>query len=1145
MSPRLPNYIPVGCIGVPRSELDVGTSLLQEEDSSWKFLGYPQKATPGRTLEDGARLTEPDQALQDALVKSVTAKSCAQLFHAHWAQLESRVLTAFDHVVVIRVYLLADDVLRGSVSRTHGTLLRARGRLLSEIDCSAQAWLGAEAPRRFERNPFALYSTENSETSLLELFNSIPSPSPDASVVADPFLRKVVKDVLKGDIPGLKSELLPYQKRSTALMIQKEMYPGQVLDPRLLNLRDRNGESWYLDPIAGNIFRDAKYYDGVSGGILAEEMGTGKTIMCLALLLASRGFPAEAPEFYWSQAAPVRKTVGSLMDMAASCVTRHSQPWRNYYGYTKKKDYDGTAFVKAIQRNPGSYLLPGVEPRRCGRIGSNYVAVPKKIYLSSTSLVIVPNNLLSQWKQEISKHTEGLEVLVLAKTDPIPAVETLLEYDILLFSQARFEKLAKNETISETPLASIHFKRCIVDEGHILGNSKMNAKSFLLLGLDALQFTSRWIVTGTPSRGLYGANTSASDDSTENSVNGSPRHTNGTSSVDQSSKELERKDLERLGSIAALYLKARPWANSSLEIEDTLAKWTKHLVPPKNGPGRTGRWDCLRWTINSLIVRHQLNDVLDQLPPVDEKIVLLDGSYQDMLSLNIFAMMIIFNSVQSQRTDMDYFFHIKQRKSLLQIVHNLKQSSFFGGSFFSAEEIAKSVQTAEEFLEKKKVQTTLEDEKLLKTAIDFGHVVLTSRLRTLSNQFHEMPICITGFPGGAGKYWSLDGEAGDSVCTSASMIIALQQLLYKAAGNPEELNLLLNGELIQQGILEREKAQTEAESTGTTKKKGQKSETLAGNTKLGDDSPKKNRSHGINGAKPAPAVNDEAFSAALAETKLVSTVSAKLSYLIDSIIKHQDDEKIIIFYENENVAWYLASILDVLQIQHLIYAKTLAVERRAQYVNTFHHNDRFRVLLMDLSQAAFGLDMRAASRVYFINPVLNPQVESQAIARVRRISQHRGVSVETLVLKDSIDEVILDRKEHMTQAEHGKAKTILDVTSINNWIRNAKIVPVGEPGDGNIAQMVPLATPLQVFGKGFGRAAGPDDGLVKDEPLSAKAALPRRAAMTPPPSTGGQKRAREEGDVRRVAFKVGDAITETMVSRPARRVRFTADSDSD
>lgn len=911
MLPRLSHYIPVGCIGVARSAVEVEDSIWLSEDHTWKHLLYPP-IIAATTLPDFARPgPHLHTDLQAALLKSPGLKRCAQLLVAQWLHLEFRVCPNTDSLGVLRVYVLPDDVLRGTVDRTQGSLFKARGRVMAEVDCSSDAWNGIRPPSPFQHNPFLEENINRSETSLLELFNDIPSPSPDAALIKDPFLQKAAINVLQGKIEGLQTELLPYQRRSAALMLQKEMYPGQVLDPRLLRLQDRIGEAWYLDPVAGSIFRGAKHYDGVSGGILAEEMGTGKTIICLTLLLATRSFPAEAPEFYWSHAAPVRKSIGSLMDMAASCVTRHSQPWRSYYGYARKKDYDGTAFAKAIERNPGSYFLPGIEPRRCGRIGSNYVAVPRKIYLSSTSLVIVPNNLLAQWRQEIRKHTEGLEVLVLSKNDVIPAVEKLLEYDVILFSQSRFEKLTKNDNIAESPLASIHFKRCIVDEGHILGNAKMNHKSFLLMGLDALQFTSRWIVTGTPSRGLYGASNQNSDESAESSVNSSPRPRDSHTPIDQSSKEMERKDLEKLGSIAALYLKARPWSNSSLETEDTLAKWNKHLVPPKSGPGRAGRWDCLKLTVNSLIIRHQLSEVLDQLPPVDEKIVLLQGSYQDMLSLNIFAMMVISNAVQSQRTDMDYFFHVKQRKSLLQIVHNLKQSSFFGGSFFSAEDIDKAVKTAEEFLAKKKVEISAEDEELLKSAIEFGRLILTSKLRNLSNQFHEMPISVTGFPGGAGKYWSLDEDGDDSICTSASMMLALQKLLYKAAGNPEELNSLLNGGLIHEGMLERQKAQEEAESSGAKKKKGQRSETLAGNTKLGNDSPKKSRSHGINGVEAPPPVNDQAFAAALAETKLVSTVSAKLSYLIDSIAKHQDEEKIIIFYENENVAFYLASVLDV------------------------------------------------------------------------------------------------------------------------------------------------------------------------------------------------------------------------------------------
>ena len=141
---------------------------------------------------------------------------------------------------------------------------------------------------------------------------------------------------------------------------------------------------------------------------------------------------------------------------------------------------------------------------------------------------------------------------------------------------------------------------------------------------------------------------------------------------------------------------------------------------------------------------------------------------------------------------------------------------------------------------------------------------------------------------------------------------------------------------------------------------------------------------------------------------------------------------------------------------------------------------------MDLSQAAFGLDMRAASRIYFINPVLNPQVEAQAIGRARRISQQKPVFVETLVLRDSIEEVIVERKKKMTQAEHWKCKSILDDRPIYNWILNAKIIPMPEVSPEDASQTAPLPTPQPVFSRGLGLASHPDDGLLLPEDVRLK-----------------------------------------------------------
>ncbi len=171
---------------------------------------------------------------------------------------------------------------------------------------------------------------------------------------------------------------------------------------------------------------------------------------------------------------------------------------------------------------------------------------------------------------------------------------------------------------------------------------------------------------------------------------------------------------------------------------------------------------------------------------------------------------------------------------------------------------------------------------------------------------------------------------------------------------------------------------------------------------------------------------------------------------------------------------------------------------------------------MDISQAAFGLDMRSASRVYFINPVLNPQVEAQAIGRVRRISQKRQVAVETLVLRGSLEEVIMERRQKMTQAEHRKCKSILDDRPIYEWILNAGILALPEDDGDGPAQMARLKRPQLLFGRGFGRmAAHPDEDLLVEGSSAAAAtagSLKRAYADGPGEGAAGAGAASSQGN---------------------------------
>lgn len=133
---------------------------------------------------------------------------------------------------------------------------------------------------------------------------------------------------------------------------------------------------------------------------------------------------------------------------------------------------------------------------------------------------------------------------------------------------------------------------------------------------------------------------------------------------------------------------------------------------------------------------------------------------------------------------------------------------------------------------------------------------------------------------------------------------------------------------------------------------------------------------------------------------------------------------------------------------------------------------------MDVSQAAFGLDMSSASRVYFVNPVFSPQVEAQAIKRAHRIGQTKPVYVEILVLKGSIEEVIVERRKNMSTEEHNKCKSILDDQTMYDWIRNVRFQPIPE-GVSGPETMAKLEIPQLVFGRGAGtRDYDPDADLV-------------------------------------------------------------------
>ena len=155
------------------------------------------------------------------------------------------------------------------------------------IDRSPLSWEG----RNQIENRLENYNGESSNNdSLFYLFNTIPSPAVGPPSVSCPISNEAIQSIFGCDeLHGLRTKLYPYQRRTIASMIKREVQPKRALDPRFQSLEGPTGQPFYYDRETGVLLRDQRTYEEARGGILGESMGLGKTLICLATISATKG----------------------------------------------------------------------------------------------------------------------------------------------------------------------------------------------------------------------------------------------------------------------------------------------------------------------------------------------------------------------------------------------------------------------------------------------------------------------------------------------------------------------------------------------------------------------------------------------------------------------------------------------------------------------------------------------------------------------------------------------------------------------------------------------------------------------------------------------------------------------------------------
>ncbi|KAM3239997.1 hypothetical protein ACQJBY_053591 [Aegilops geniculata] len=262
---------------------------------------------------------------------------------------------------------------------------------------------------------------------------------------------------------ALQCDLRPYQKQALHWMLQLEkgscsQDAATTLHPcwEAYKLDDKREFVLYLNVFSGDATTEFPSTLQLSrGGILADAMGLGKTIMTISLLLSDSS-KGRVTTQHSTQISGEASGLGETPIQSLDSVKNLASPF---------------SFSKL--RKPKAPLIGG------------------------GNLVICPMTLLSQWKAEIEAHTKpnSLNIYVHYGQSRPKEASFIGQNDIVLTTYGVVASEFSTESSTENGgLYSVHWFRIVLDEAHMIKSSK----SLISQAAAALTADRRWCLTGTP-----------------------------------------------------------------------------------------------------------------------------------------------------------------------------------------------------------------------------------------------------------------------------------------------------------------------------------------------------------------------------------------------------------------------------------------------------------------------------------------------------------------------------------------------------------------------------------------------------------------------------------------------------------------------
>ncbi|CAO3607949.1 unnamed protein product [Cunninghamella blakesleeana] len=981
--------------------------------------------------------------------------------------------------------------------------------LLEYVDRNEDAFTG-EYTEYISKPKLSLFPNQV-QKSLLDIFIHMPSPKV-MELKKDVIAEEVLNEIISKPCPtGMKTELYDYQKKSLWKIVQRELAPQSILPPTFVKLISVDNTEYFIDQLSSNCTTIEPLHKDVPGGIICEDMGSGKTCICLSVIMATKNIIKDIDgvkiktDFSDKLKISFTNRFKSLVDIATEETLIHRVNWKSY------KQHLPSTTLSNLEKYPLYYehkkpLFKFIRLRR-GAPPSEKVT---NIYFSNTTLVIVPDNLIAQWTSEIYKHIidDQIDFIVLDNIKQnVPDPNILVHYDLVLISQTRFAyeeadggfgfefggipkdcgctqfeedllrapfcTLLHPKPRRISPLLYIHWKRVIIDEGHRL--SSLNSSNFATL-TKKLFYCWIWIVSGTPT-------------------------TNLTEVIDaRSHEEVFIDDLRRLGVLYSEVLKLFPF-------QDSHWRWNQHITRPFS-KNKSWAIDNLNSLMCTTMIRNRKEDIENDvlLPPLNIKTVFLDFDYYQWIAHNCQISLISLNAILSKREGPDYLFNKKNYKPLRETVSNITQScswhsidiSSLKSSYKNCIEKLKQVNEGKEHYEK-------EDELGLRKIKDLFETALNDQVFLEMMTKHEVSFVVQGLPalfreswgwcnGDKGVYMSsivddnhqnpwyqhciipgdivvdlindindvkkqdmdiyvYDSESG--IIESTELYEREKRIVEKRLKRKNDITKMHIESLRSQIIRSKLKKMLNEKvpsffmiNNGISKRRKQSTMETHFSENITFD---ENEAHHIMEKLNDPTGMTFYTRNVFNDVRVLCSSSSKINYLVNQILTFHKNEKCIIFsqYFNEMQEIYLA--LKLLKIRTLMYLESsMSSVQRSQAIMTFNTSENANVMIMAVQKAAYGIDLSSATRVYFVSPVWQTAMEQQAIKRAHRIGQKKPVYVEVLVIKNSIEDALLKRRNAITEVDDDvdtdesknvAKKEFFNDKKLQNILNHANFVP--------------------------------------------------------------------------------------------------------